>query len=201
MKDMPSNTKDKILIVAIDIFGSKGEVTTREITEIAGVNIASINYHFGSKNNLLKEVEEYYSEILYNMQNEIINNLECNPKEKLIYWANSLIEFMLKYPALITLVSDLVSKDIHYNPGLLKKFFFNLDLKEKIEEIISEITEIEDKKILNLRYTQIFSGILGPILFQTITNVYSSERVFYDINNYEERMIYIEELINSITIK
>ena len=199
MKDMPSNTRDKILIVAIDIFGSKGEVTTREITEIAGVNIASINYHFGSKNNLLKEVEEYYSEILYNMQNEIINNLEYSPNEKLIYWANSIMEYMLKYPALITLVSNLVSKDVQYNPGLLKKFFFNTELKERIEEIIGEITNIEDKLALNCKYTQMFSGILGPILFQTILNVYESERVFYDINNHEERMKYIVDLIDSIT--
>lgn len=198
MKDMPSNTRDKILAVAIDIFGSKGDVTTREITKKAGVNIASINYHFGSKNNLLKEVEEYYSEMLYNMQNEIINNVKYSPKEKLVYWANSIMEYMLEYPALITLISNLVSKDAKYNPGLLKKFFFNIELKEKIEEIIGEITKIEDELVLNCKYTQLFSGILGPILFQTIRSVYESERVFYDIYKKEDRMEYIEELINSI---
>lgn len=199
MRDIPSNTRDKILTVAIDIFGSKGEVTIREITERAGVNIASINYHFGSKNNLLKEVEKHYSEILYNMQNKIINDSSYSPKEKLIYWANSIMEYMLKYSALIILVTNLVSKDIHYNPGLLKRFFFNLDLKGEIEEIIGEITNIKDEHALNCKYTQIFSGILGPILFQTIFTAYESERVFYDINKYEERMIYIKKLIDSIT--
>ena len=77
------------------------------------------------------------------MQNKIINDSSYSPKEKLIYWANSIMEYMLKYSALIILVTNLVSKDIHYNPGLLKRFFFNLDLKGEIEEIIGEITNIK----------------------------------------------------------
>jgi AcrR family transcriptional regulator len=198
MKKAPSNTRNKILSAAIAIFGSKGEVTTREITKMAGVNVASINYYFGSKNNLLKEVEEYYSELLYGMQDEILNNSLYSPREKLIYWANGLMEFMIKYPVLITLVSSLAYKDISYNPVLLKKFFFNPSLKEKLEEIISQITNIEDEKVLNCKYTQIFSCILGPILFQTISNVYDGERIFFDINKYEKRMEYILDFVDSI---
>lgn len=196
--DNPQSTRDKILSVAIEVFGTRGDVTTREITKKAGVNIASINYHFGSKNNLQKEVEEYYSEILYNMQNDIINNSYYSPKEKLVYWANNLMEYMLQYPALIAMITDLVTKDRGYNPGLLKKFFFNTELKNQIEDIIGKITNIQDKKVLNCKYTQLFSGILGPILFKTIYETYESERVFYDINKYQERMAYIEDLIDSI---
>lgn len=196
--DNPQSTRDKILSVAIEVFGTRGDVTTREITKKAGVNIAAINYHFGSKNNLQKEVEEYYSEILYNMQIDIINNSNYSPREKLVYWANNLMEYMLQYPALIAMITDLVTKDKGYNPGLLKKFFFNTELKNQIEDIIGEITNIQDNKALNCKYTQLFSGILGPILFKTIYETYESERVFYDINKYQERMAYIEDLINSI---
>lgn len=196
--DSTQSTRDKILSVAIEVFGTRGDVTTREITKKAGVNIAAINYHFGSKNNLQKEVEEYYSEILYNMQNDIINNSNYSPREKLVYWANNLMEYMLQYPALIAMITDLVTKDRGYNPGLLKKFFFNTELKNQIEDTIGKITGIVDRKVLNCKYTQLFSGILGPILFKTIYETYESERVFYDINKYEERMAYIEDLINSI---
>ncbi|HHY78235.1 MAG TPA: TetR/AcrR family transcriptional regulator, partial [Clostridiales bacterium] len=61
MNDKELDTKSRILQYAIDMVGSKGDVTIRELTETAGVNVASINYYFGSKENLLKEVERHYS--------------------------------------------------------------------------------------------------------------------------------------------
>lgn len=47
-------TKDKIIKVASDLFSRFGYVGTsiREIASQSGVNVASVNYHFGSKGNL-----------------------------------------------------------------------------------------------------------------------------------------------------
>jgi AcrR family transcriptional regulator len=55
-----SDTKQKILDAAQYLFAREGFKGTslREITGMAGVNIASINYHFGSKEALLKAVLE-----------------------------------------------------------------------------------------------------------------------------------------------
>jgi len=51
-------TKDKILDVAEMLFAENGitETSLRAITQKAGVNIASVNYHFGSKKNLVQAV-------------------------------------------------------------------------------------------------------------------------------------------------
>jgi AcrR family transcriptional regulator len=51
------STKDRILLTAGPIFASKGYrgTTVREICEQAKVNIASINYYFGDKQNLYIE--------------------------------------------------------------------------------------------------------------------------------------------------
>lgn len=53
-------TKEKILDSAERLFAIKGYHNTslREITSSANVNLASVNYHFGSKENLLKSVYE-----------------------------------------------------------------------------------------------------------------------------------------------
>lgn len=55
-----SDTKQKILDAAQYLFARKGFEGTslRDITGMAGVNIASINYHFGSKEALLRAVLE-----------------------------------------------------------------------------------------------------------------------------------------------
>ncbi|EQC47236.1 TetR/AcrR family transcriptional regulator [Bacteriovorax sp. Seq25_V] len=52
------NTKDKIIDVAGTLFAEHGydSASVRDISQEAGVNVASINYHFKNKQNLYKEV-------------------------------------------------------------------------------------------------------------------------------------------------
>ena len=57
---MAADTKERILNVAERLFADRGFPATplRDITSEAGVNIASVNYHFGSKAALLAAVLE-----------------------------------------------------------------------------------------------------------------------------------------------
>ena len=57
---MAIDTRERILDVAERLFGERGFPATplRDITTEAGVNVASVNYHFGSKEALLAEVLE-----------------------------------------------------------------------------------------------------------------------------------------------
>lgn len=52
------NTKERILHAAEDLFAQHGFAGTslRQVTSKADVNIAAVNYHFGSKENLVHEV-------------------------------------------------------------------------------------------------------------------------------------------------
>ena len=52
------NTKDRILGAAEELFAQHGFAGTslRQVTSRADVNIAAVNYHFGSKENLVNEV-------------------------------------------------------------------------------------------------------------------------------------------------
>ena len=53
-----TDTKRQILRAAEILFAREGYAGTslRQITELAGVNVAAVNYHFGSKENLLVEL-------------------------------------------------------------------------------------------------------------------------------------------------
>ena len=52
------STKDRILYAAEELFAQQGFASTslRQVTSRADVNIAAVNYHFGSKDNLVHEV-------------------------------------------------------------------------------------------------------------------------------------------------
>lgn len=53
-----SDTVDRILDAAEELFAERGfaETSLRMITSKAGVNLAAVNYHFGSKNALIQSV-------------------------------------------------------------------------------------------------------------------------------------------------
>ncbi len=52
------STKDRILGAAEELFAQHGFASTslRQVTGLADVNIAAVNYHFGGKDNLIQEV-------------------------------------------------------------------------------------------------------------------------------------------------
>ena len=58
MAGVQFSTKDRILGAAEELFAQHGFAGTslREVTGRADVNIAAVNYHFGSKDNLINEV-------------------------------------------------------------------------------------------------------------------------------------------------
>jgi AcrR family transcriptional regulator len=62
------STKDKILNAAEELFADRGfaESSLREITAKAEVNLASVNYHFGSKKSLIEAVFERFMDSFTN---------------------------------------------------------------------------------------------------------------------------------------
>jgi len=61
MEEVPAGTKLALIEAAGELFAAYGfeGTSVRAIAEKAGANVASINYHFGSKENLYTEVMRY----------------------------------------------------------------------------------------------------------------------------------------------
>ncbi|MEW6996350.1 TetR/AcrR family transcriptional regulator [Colwelliaceae bacterium BS250] len=74
------DTKTKILNAAELLFADKGFTGTslREITSIAEVNLAAVNYHFGSKKELIKALMKRY---LDELSPSLVASLEAVIKE------------------------------------------------------------------------------------------------------------------------
>ena len=76
---MAIDTKERILDVAERLFGERGFPATslRDITTGAGVNLASVNYHFGSKTALLAAVLERRLEPINRRRLELLDRVEA----------------------------------------------------------------------------------------------------------------------------
>lgn len=82
--DEKSNTKKRILWAAGEIFSETGfrQATIRQISGRAGVNVASINYYFGSKNNLYIETLRYWKDIAFEKYPRELGTTSADPPEK-----------------------------------------------------------------------------------------------------------------------
>lgn len=73
-------TKDKILDVAEALFAEHGfnDTSLRTITSKAGVNLASVNYHFGDKKTLVRAVLNRYLEAFMPAVSDALITLNLN---------------------------------------------------------------------------------------------------------------------------
>ncbi len=88
-------TKKEIIIEsAIKLFSIKGfeGTSVREIATDAGVNLAMINYYFGSKEKLFENVVEYRTSFLRGVFSELVNNKTLSQIEKVDFMIEQLIE-------------------------------------------------------------------------------------------------------------
>lgn len=74
----PLSTKNKILDAAEEVYAGEGAegLTLRAITERAGVNLASINYHFGTKEALCRSLLSRVLDPLYTERGHLLDVLE-----------------------------------------------------------------------------------------------------------------------------
>lgn len=80
-KSVHFSTKDRILGAAEELFALHGFAGTslRQVTSQADVNIAAVNYHFGSKENLVNEV---FRRRMDEMTNSRLNQLEVARRDR-----------------------------------------------------------------------------------------------------------------------
>ncbi len=94
MSTAAPTTKDRLLDVAEQLFGDKGITATslRDVTALANANLASVNYHFGSKDSLLAAVFERRFGPMNDRRLEILSEFQAEaddrqvPLEKIL-WA------------------------------------------------------------------------------------------------------------------
>ncbi|MFU0799296.1 MAG: hypothetical protein ACFWUE_01310 [Xylanivirga thermophila] len=186
------DTKSRIMATAIEIMGRNAniDVTVREIARQANVNIASINYYFGSKEQLFIEVENTLVrgiDDIYGVLSDNSNSMRVN----LINWADDLMQYLLEYPGIIFLWASRVIKDKTDNQDIIKLIAYS---EVNLNEIVKQLTGTANADEIEFKVIQLISSIISPVIMY----LGIGEHLVIDINDAAVRKSYITSLIDSI---
>lgn len=182
-------TKEIIIKKGIEIAGQEGiqAITIRRIASETGVNVAAVNYHFHSKENLLREIIMSFIEDMKSILAQLFFKKTLDEK----YFEDILME--------------ITARQLQ-NPGIIKSIYISLisgaaPIKH-VEEIIGSVIDnmigravetfgIKDHEQVRIIFVQIFADVLYPILLGEFT-----ESVFkLDYKNEKVRRKYIRTII------
>jgi AcrR family transcriptional regulator len=192
MENSLQDTQSKIIATAIEMIGRQVNLncTIREIAEKAGVNLASVNYYFRSKDNLIYEVEQHFvreNRLIY----EELKKSGLRPEEQIREWALKTMDRMIEYPGIIFLIVTRLLNDRGEKEGIAE--LINT-LEQNLIPVIKRLIGTDDELTVSVKIMQLFSGVIGPVLLY-----YGAGKTFnIDIKNSKDRLKYIQSLIDSI---
>ncbi|MEO6894540.1 MAG: TetR family transcriptional regulator [Ginsengibacter sp.] len=150
--------KEKIIESALKLFSIKGfeGTSVREIAADAGVNVAMINYYFGSKEKLFESVVDYRASFLRGVFSELVNNKKLSPIEKIDFMIDQLVERKFS--------------DAKFSHLLHRELW--LELRPQLRNAISDILLKNINPVKTIIKEGIRSGVFQPVDVElTVTTV------------------------------
>lgn len=195
------STKNKILDVAEELFAERGfaETSLRTITARAKVNLASVNYHFGSKKTLIQEVfDRFLSAYSVNLNNdlaelELLQAEQLSTERLLKALINPLFILEADRENSIAIFMRLLGRAYAETQGHLRRY-----VSEKYGFILIRFTLLFQKAYPNLTDEQIFWRVhytLGSLIFTL-----AGSQALREISHAEfDQQLDIHEVIDEMT--
>lgn len=156
-------TKQNILNATLELIKTEGadQVTLRKITADANVNLALVNYYFGSKDKLINEALKM---LLNSFQASftVLDDADLRPIERLKKFMLQYVDFVLQYPGLLHEV--LGKGSITFESQQEFNSFLKTTGFGKIIATVEEITGETDSEILDIMMLQINAAVLFPVI-------------------------------------
>ncbi|ART81067.1 TetR/AcrR family transcriptional regulator [Oceanisphaera avium] len=191
-------TKQKILNSAEQLFAQAGfsDTSLRQITAAAGVNLASVNYHFGSKKDLIKAVmNRYLSVFMPNADQALVQLLaqpRCTVSEVFQCFVAPLLSLTSIHRQGPEIFLQLLGRGYIDNQGFLRWFIVN-----HYGQVLGHFSQAIHKAAPQLTKAQMFWRLhftLGTVIF----TMASSEALKAIANNDFNEEIDVEGLVKRL---
>jgi AcrR family transcriptional regulator len=192
-------TKELIISKTKELISRHTDITIKEIAEACFINIAAVNYYFGTKDNLISIViKSIVDKLQQDIYDEIIkiDNSTNSIEEAFSTVLDIIYNFAVKNPGVVRyLILGKDPKDETRN-GLLEPYFtenkFTLDIYKRIGRLFNTT----DSLVLYAKYLLLFSSMIMP-LFISLTNS-KDEKGIFTLENKDFKKIYTDEILRLI---
>lgn len=189
--------KDKIIRETKSLLQKQRTVTIKDIADKCYMNIASVNYYFGSKEFLIQQV---VSEVIEELKAKILHILYENKGKSKSVVLEEMIGFTYTYALEnIGILSYLfLNQDMQQTSSnlLVDTFFSDNDFTRLIFKEITLSNQAIDQQTLYAQYMIMFSSFCMP-LFISISNKDNSKQL-ETFKDDKFRAVFIKELLRVI---
>jgi AcrR family transcriptional regulator len=189
MRELKS-VEEKILDRALYLMGKNRtiDISIRAIAKEANVNVSAINYYFGTKEEMLRQVKEFYITNTLSISS-MLDNGEVDEEERLVLSANEIMEYIMRFPGITVILRDAATfKEV--DDISTKILQANNEMHEKMKGLLKNIIKADEHSI---SYKQLIfmSSITYPV---ENSDILTTEYTI--LNSREERINYIRHLVN-----
>ena len=183
-------TKNKIILAAISCVERDGiqGLTTRNVAKEAGVNNASINYYFGTKENLIEAMFKYIQDHLFSDLEELFADKDLNVYSQLKVFFTFILRGISNYPNLIKALFDSYNDTTAFNEETTRVFNAYFD---KLIERVEKEEPRERAEIFRISLMQMFAAVIGLCLPGAIFKDYFK----VNFNDPQVQQEYIDHLL------
>ncbi|MDY0023537.1 MAG: TetR/AcrR family transcriptional regulator [Candidatus Izemoplasmatales bacterium] len=191
--------KLKIIHSAEKLLREKGNFTIKDIAEDCYINIAAVNYHFGSKENLLNLVLREIVNELKELLKTTIDDIEkrnLDNEETIEEILNLTYTFALENIGIINYLfmqNEYQDENVHI---LIKEFFTDSPFTKEIYSKLAQTAKTDDPETLKVKYLLLFSSFAIPLFIQLLGN--NNNQDIWSLKNSSFQKKYIKELIKII---
>ncbi|MBO1263984.1 TetR/AcrR family transcriptional regulator [Proteiniclasticum sp. SCR006] len=157
------SVEERLLDRTLYLIGKHGSVNVpvRTIVKEADVNIGAINYYFGTKENMLRQVKKFYIENLISTVVPL-DDESLEDEEKLKRYASLSMEYSMRFPGVIALLKDAfeTKEQDEMSQKIVEETML---MEEKLNRVMKRyLKDVEDE--YSIRKTIFLSSIIYPTL-------------------------------------
>lgn len=189
------SVEEKILDRALYLMGKNrtSDVSIRAIAKEANVNVSAINYYFRTKEEMLRQVKEFYITNTLSVS-LLLDNEEYDDEERLVLSANEIMEYIIRFPGVTVILREAAT--LTEVDEISKKIIkVTDDMHEKIKKLLKNIIKA-DEPSFSYKHLIFMSSITYPV--ENVDILDFGETI---VNSREERIKYIRQLVNLLKAK
>ncbi len=165
-----NDIKLKIIETTKTLLKTQGHVTIKDIADKSYINIAAVNYHFGSKDHLLAIVLKDIISTLKAKVTDAIHHIAkgASPIDTLTEMLDIIYTYAVDHIGIINYLFLQHKTQKTTSSLLIQEFFKDSPFTQLVLSKLSEVTHVEDEEILKAKYMVLFSSFSIPLFIQVL---------------------------------